>query len=112
MLVSTFVLTCLAWIVFRASTMGDAVYVVTHLARGWDFQHIKTTQFMLRQLPIAVLAIIGLELGQLLSRTDVSVPSVVGRLPLAARWATYAAFVLLVLLFGVYQKTQFIYFQF
>jgi hypothetical protein len=33
-------------------------------------------------------------------------------LPLPARWAAYAAFVMLVLMFGVYQNAQFIYFQF
>jgi alginate O-acetyltransferase complex protein AlgI len=112
MLGSTFLLTCLAWIVFRANSMADAMYVVTHLARGWDFQQIKTTQFMLRQLPVAVAAIFALEAGQLLWQSRVSVPSMLGRLPLFARWAVYAAFVILVLMFGVYQKTQFIYFQF
>lgn len=112
MLVSTFVLTCLAWVVFRANSMGDAAYVVTHLARGWDFQQIKTTQFLLRQLPVAVAAILVLEIGQLLAQSSLSVTSVLGRWPRPARWAAYAAFVMLVVLFGVYRNTQFIYFQF
>ena len=34
MLVSTFVLTLLGWIVFRARNMEDAWYVVTHFAQG------------------------------------------------------------------------------
>jgi D-alanyl-lipoteichoic acid acyltransferase DltB (MBOAT superfamily) len=112
MLLSTFLLTCLAWVLFRANNMGDAAYVIRHFARGWDFQQIKTTQFMLRQLPVAVAAIFALEVGQVLSQSRVSGTSALGRLPLAARWAAYAAFVMLVLLFGIYQKTQFIYFQF
>jgi D-alanyl-lipoteichoic acid acyltransferase DltB (MBOAT superfamily) len=112
MLLSTFLLTCLAWIVFRANNVGDALYVMTHFARGWDFQQIKTAQFMLRQLPVAIAAIFALEVGQLLWRSRVSVPSMLGRLPLPARWAVYAAFVMFVMMFGVYQKTQFIYFQF
>jgi hypothetical protein len=29
-----------------------------------------------------------------------------------ARWTLYASFVMLVVMFGVYKKTQFIYFQF
>ena len=112
MLGSTFGLTCLAWVVFRANNMRDAVYVVTHFTRGWDFQQIKTTQFMLRQLPVAIAAILALEVGQLLSRRSLSMPSLLGRWPLPMRWAAYAAFVMLVVMFGVYRNTQFIYFQF
>ena len=111
MLSSTFLLTCLAWIVFRAESLSDAAYVVTHFARNWNLHDIKTTQFMLRQLPVAVAAIIALEIGQLWP-VKTWVPAVLGRAPLPARWALYAAFVMLVLMFGVYQKTQFIYFQF
>jgi len=112
MLVTTFVLTCLAWIVFRARTLGDAGYVVRQLARGWDFESIGTPQFLLGQLPVAVAAILVLEIGQLLTRSTVSLPSMLSGLPLPARWAAYAAFVMLVLMFGVYQNAQFIYFQF
>lgn len=111
MLVSTFVLTSLGWIVFRARNMGDAWYVVTHLAQGWDFHQIGTEQFLLRQLPIAVASIVLLEMGQLL-HGKISVPSLLIRLPMAPRWALYAGFVMVVVMFGIYQKTQFIYFQF
>ena len=112
MLLSTFLLTCLAWIVFRAHNVGDAVYVMTHLARGWDFRSIGTPQFLLRQLPVAVGAIFALEIGQLLWQGEGAVRSMLGRLALPVRWAVYAGFVMLVLMFGVYQKMQFIYFQF
>ena len=113
MLVTTFGLTCLAWVVFRANNMRDAVYVVTHFARGWDFQQIKTTQFMLRQLPVAIAAILALEAGQLLSREQpVCIVPFRKMRPLPVRWAAYAAFVMLVVMFGVYRNTQFIYFQF
>lgn len=112
MLGSTFLLTCVAWIVFRANNMSDAVYVVTHLTGGWNFHQIATTQFLLRQMPIAIAAIIFLELNQLLRQSEIFSRPKVGRLPITARWAVYAGFVILVLMFGVYQKTEFIYFQF
>jgi alginate O-acetyltransferase complex protein AlgI len=112
MLASTFLLTCLAWIVFRANNVGDAFYVVTHLAHGWDFHQIKTTQFTLRQLPIAIAGILALEFGHLLSLRKVTLPFTLGRLPVAVRWGVYAASIITVLMFGIYQKTQFIYFQF
>jgi D-alanyl-lipoteichoic acid acyltransferase DltB (MBOAT superfamily) len=108
---STFTLTCIAWIVFRARTMGDASYVFTHLLSGWNWHQIATPQFLLRQMPVAIGAIIVLELGQVISRS-ISIPSVVGRLPAPARWALYMGFSITVLMFGVYKQMQFIYFQF
>jgi D-alanyl-lipoteichoic acid acyltransferase DltB (MBOAT superfamily) len=111
MMTSTFLLTCLAWIVFRAKNLGDVAYIVTHLSRGWNIHEIKTTQFMLRQLPVAVAAIIALEIGQLLW-DRLAISSGLGRLSLPLRWGAYATFVIIVIMFGVYQKAQFIYFQF
>jgi alginate O-acetyltransferase complex protein AlgI len=111
MLMTTFVLTCVAWIVFRARNMDDAIYVFTHLASDWNFHHIATQQFFLRQLPVAFAAILALEIGQLWNKV-VSIPSLVLRLPTPARWALYTGFVMAVVLFGVYRQMQFIYFQF
>jgi alginate O-acetyltransferase complex protein AlgI len=111
MLSTTFLLTCAAWIVFRARSIGDAEYVFTHLASGWNFHHVATQQFFLRQLPVAIAAILALEIGQLLNKV-VPVPSLVLKMPTAARWALYAGFVMTVVMFGVYKQMQFIYFQF
>src|SRR5262249_33860147 len=111
MLTSTFLLTSLGWIVFRAQNMGDAWYIVTHLANDWNFHQIGTEQFLLRQLPVAIAGIIILEAGQLLYG-KISFPSLLVRLPVAPRWALYAGFVMVVVMFGIYQKMQFIYFQF
>lgn len=111
MLSSTFVLTSLAWIVFRARNMGDAWYVLTHLGRGWDLHQIGTEQFLLRQMPVAIASIIVLEVGQLL-HGKIYIPSLLIRLPMVPRWALYAGFVMAVVMFGIYRKTQFIYFQF
>ncbi len=111
MLVSTFVLTCIAWIVFRAKNFGDAMWVFTHLAKDWDIHHIATPQFMMRQFPVAIGAILALEIGQRLAGSF-PVPRLLGNLSTPARWAVYASFVLAVVMFGVYRKMQFIYFQF
>lgn len=111
MLASTFTLTCVAWIVFRARNMGDAVYVFTHLTREWDFHRLSTEHFLLRQFPVAVLSIVALEIGQSINGA-IPVQRVMGRMPMPARWALYASFVMTVLMFGVYRQMQFIYFQF
>ena len=110
---TTFVMICFAWILFRANNLSDAAYVVTHLASGWDISSIKTVQFTLRQLPVAVVAIAVLEVGQHWPVFGADwVEPMLRRTPVPVRWAAYAAGVLFVVMFGVYQMTQFIYFQF
>jgi alginate O-acetyltransferase complex protein AlgI len=111
MLLTTLVLTCAGWVFFRAQSLSDAWYVLTHFASGWDFHHIGTQQFLMRQMPIAIAALILLEIGQLW-RGRFPVPAVAGNLALPWRWALYAGFILTVLMFGIYRNSQFIYFQF
>ncbi len=111
MLSCTFALTCVAWVLFRAESLHDAVYIYSHLLVGWDFNQIATPHFLLRQLPVAFLSIAVLEMCQMFGNR-VDVPTFALRFPQPARWAFYTAGVLMVILFGVYQKTQFIYFQF
>jgi len=111
MLGSTFLLTCTAWVVFRAKSISDARYIFTHFATNWDLSQIGTEQFLLRQLPVAVVSIFLLECGQLLWRRP-PVPRLIGNLPLMPRWALYLTFGMSVVMFGVYRKSQFIYFQF
>jgi D-alanyl-lipoteichoic acid acyltransferase DltB (MBOAT superfamily) len=108
---STFLLTCTAWVVFRARNLGDAGYILTHFWRNWDFGTIKTEQFLLRQMPVAIGAILVLELVQLLN-SRVRLASLVVKAPLVPRWAIYGSFVFLVVLFGIFRNAQFIYFQF
>jgi D-alanyl-lipoteichoic acid acyltransferase DltB (MBOAT superfamily) len=110
-MVSTFLLTCVAWVVFRARTLPDAGYVLTHFWRGWDFHSVGTEQFLLRQMPVAVAGIVFLELVQLCNG-KVRLSDLVRRAPIMPRWAVYVSFVFLVIMFGVFQNAQFIYFQF
>src|SRR5215472_4557503 len=102
MCLCTFVLIDAAWIVFRAKSLGDAWYIVSHLASNWNVHQIGTEQFLLRQLPVAIAGLLILEVGQLCSSR---LPNVVRKLPLAPRWAIYAGFVMGVLMFGVYRNT-------
>jgi len=108
---TTFILTCFAWVIFRASTVADAHYILTNFWKGWNLHAISTPQFLLRQLPVAFLAVLILELIQWLRRN----PTLLSRLPnlpTVVRWPAYASAVVAILLFGVYRNNQFIYFQF
>jgi hypothetical protein len=106
-----FVLTCATWVFFRASSVADATYVLTHFWGGWQSPSLRTEQFLLRQFPVAVLSIVALELAEVL-HGRVSLTSVLSHRPVGFRWAVYTAFVIGVVLFGIHRSSQFIYFQF
>lgn len=108
---TTFVLTCIAWIFFRAETLADGWYILTHLGSGWDVGRIGTEQFLLRQMPVAVGSIVLLEVLQYV-HSRVSLATLFDRLAMPLRWSAYVTAVFGVVMFGVYRKTQFIYFQF
>lgn len=110
-LAGTFALTCVAWVLFRANNMADAWYILTHILVDWDFAHISTEQFLLRQMPVAIAAIVVLEIAQYV-HSRVSLAVLAARLPVIPRWATYATCIMAVIMFGVFRKSQFIYFQF
>lgn len=109
--ITLFALTCAAWVMFRAKSPSDAVYVFSHFWRGWDSSEIRTEQFLLRQLPVAVLSLVALETVELL-HPRVSLTAFLSRRPLVLRWAAYTTFVVGVVLFGIHRHSQFIYFQF
>jgi D-alanyl-lipoteichoic acid acyltransferase DltB (MBOAT superfamily) len=108
---TTFTLMCAAWVPFRAGSLADAVYILTHFHEGWDFSSLGTPQFLLRQMPAALGAILVLE-GIQFVQSRVGIGQIVGRAPTPLRWAASLAFVLLVILFGVFRETQFLYGQF
>lgn len=110
-LLTTFTLTCIAWIVFRAKNMTDASYVFTHLSSEWDYHNFGTPHFYLSQLPVALAAIAVLEFAQRVAPA-VNLSGRIGSMSLPVRWAVYASFVMFVLMLGVYKQMQFIYFQF
>ncbi|GAA4380062.1 MBOAT family O-acyltransferase [Hymenobacter koreensis] len=121
---STFALVCFAWIFFRANTLADAQYIATHLFTGWPeslravvtnaaygrthwlYLEHSTGQFALALLCLAALLIIEL------SQQEESLPAVFQVRFAPVRWSVYVGLVLAVLFFGVFNSSQFIYFQF
>lgn len=110
----TFNLVALAWIFFRANSLTDAAYILTHL-----FTNIELNSSLFELMPggkyefvIAGLAILVMELVHWLERRDGSVRSLALRQPLWIRWLAYYGLVLSILMFGKLGLTEFIYFQF
>jgi alginate O-acetyltransferase complex protein AlgI len=96
---------------FRATSLSDALYVLTHMFTAWDFSQIRTEQFLMRQMPIALVGIVFLEIAQYLNR-HLHPMDAIARWPRVARWPAYASLVVAVLLLGIYRQSAFIYFQF
>ncbi len=123
-MVWTFVLTCMAWVFFRAASGQDAVHILTRmitglpgsLARLAEHDYVKANvllgrgrdEFLLAWLAIAVL--LGVHA---LEARGGSLRVRLSAWPTAVRWAAYYALLIAVLFFGAFnQSRQFIYFQF
>lgn len=110
-----FAFVCLAWVFFRANSIHDAWYVVTHLHEGLLWQLGSKQQLGLtlealgrRNLGLGLASIAVLLLAERTMAPQPQPPT--APLPLAWLWANGLALALV--LFGVYENLAFIYFQF
>lgn len=102
----TFQLVCFCWIFFRANTLGDAFYIVSHLFSGWPDIFIEQIS-MAHGLP----AIFILLVVQILQGNGELGPKV-RCAPLPVRWSVYGLVLFGIVLFAVSAGADFIYFQF
>ena len=108
--VFTFFLTCCAWVLFRANSVSDAWYILTWFLRPDVGTSLRVDSFWRQDLMVALLAIGFLEMVQIYRRWEPRLDF--SSLPLVWRWSFHYAFLLVIILFGVYRQSQFIYFQF
>jgi D-alanyl-lipoteichoic acid acyltransferase DltB (MBOAT superfamily) len=132
---STFALICFAWIFFRANSIEDAFYIVTHLFNGvadfiWNYAeyliaaHInsgpkpdKSIREVLAmgknmgEFRTALKLIVLLVIVQLIQRKGVIRQRISSR-PVLLRWSAYYLFVLALIMYGLQSSEKFIYFQF
>lgn len=119
----TFSLICFAWIFFRANTIGDAQYIITHLFSGWDdfikvFEYRSTIGDKIillnqpkREFFVALLTIATMEIVHMIQRRG-SVRVQLFDRPAWVRWTVYIGLVLAIMNLGVANEIPFIYFQF
>jgi D-alanyl-lipoteichoic acid acyltransferase DltB (MBOAT superfamily) len=120
----TFALACYAWIFFRASNVEQATYIGTHLWQGWKSvmspAGIKAVVTALGgsdtisgafNVLTGILMILFMEYVQHKTK-DESAINIVGRKSRMTRWSFYACLVIAILMLGVYDNQEFIYFQF
>lgn len=111
-----FGLVCFAWIFFRSNSMVDSILIIQNI---FDFNQYNLSQFSLHLIPESknsvypidmvlswfwIVVLIASEL--LFSRYSFQ------QLGRPVRWALYLGGMIAILLFGVYDNNQFIYFQF
>jgi alginate O-acetyltransferase complex protein AlgI len=119
----TFTLVCICWIFFRASSVQDAWYIVTHLgsaAANGRYFSLQTPD--LHGLPGTYLGLplwkfsLSITLIPLLLIADHLIATgraqKFSRQPTYITWPAYILLVLLILFCGTFDTRQFIYFQF
>ena len=108
----TFVLVAFAWIFFRANTNRDAIQITKGILKpsshSWQevYEMIGQSDFNLILISIGIM-----ELVQWLMRGK-EIDTLLAPLQKWQRWGIYYLLLFLILSFGVYNQTQFIYFQF
>lgn len=117
--VTTFVLIDFTWIFFRANTLADSVYVLQNMfsdvsmlfTAGYFRQMMETIGYYANNgtaILVCIVLMFVVELwegkGELVDR--------INRCATPVRWAFYYAVILLIVFFGYFGQSQFIYFQF
>lgn len=115
----TFILVSFTWIFFRANKPSDAYYIVTHLFTGMTtiFQPenlkfiINNLGLGLSQIAIIIFSITLMgSVEYIYSNTKLRTRFLINYRWL--RWTGYYVIILLTIIFGVYNQSPFIYFQF
>lgn len=110
---TTFHLVLFGWIFFRANTIGDAALIIEKISQiGWSgLTEVADVALGEVEFLIAVGAIGFMELVHLLER-KVDMRHFLSSQPAFVRWLVYYVIVLSIIFTGVFNKNEFIYFQF
>jgi len=119
----TFSLVTLAWVFFRASSFGDAMYILRHMFTGIpsnvrDILHHPSMMKYIVALDsprnfIIVLIILPVYLFIETRQKSWDIRELLKQIPVGKRYLIYYFFILTFIFFGVFESArQFIYFQF
>jgi alginate O-acetyltransferase complex protein AlgI len=118
--VTTFALVDVAWIFFRARTVSDAWYILTHLHHGWQWPGreaiVRLLSNPMTRLSVLNVAFTGAAVViMLIAEATDPERAFLGVLDHGrwwVRWPAYYALVAVILIFGVFERSKFLYFQF
>lgn len=106
----TFLLTVIAWIFFRAEDISQAI---SYLLRVFDYSLLSIPQLITPKIDMVftLFLIIFFIIIEWLNR-EKEYGLEISHLSKIKRWGTYILLIILIITFGVFNKTDFIYFQF
>jgi len=104
-IIGTFHLVCAGWVMFRANSFADALFIYKNMFRGF---------FNVANYKLAgpCIGLVFMLLAVQFIQSRISLGMFVKRFPLALRWSLYYAVIFIMLIFGVSKGRPFIYFQF
>lgn len=116
----TFILTNFAWIFFRANSVSDAFFIIKHSITGlsanfstlYHHTHMKLELGLPRsEILIGFVAVLLMEFIHIM-QYRFHIRDWIRSKPSYVRWGIYYIAVIIIVYYGVYEKRQFIYFQF
>ena len=109
---TVFALVNIGWILFRAQSISDAWYIITHLFTNIILDKSAVSLgISLSALIINILLILILELFHLIQEHK-GMRAFLSTKPRWLRWSAYITIIILIIAFGMYEVSEFIYFQF
>lgn len=108
-----FILACIGWVFFRANTISDAVYILTHF-----FSAIKLNIFDMNfrltkiEIVITLFSLATFLVTDFLIESGKVSAAKINNLSPIIKWILYISLILAILMFGIFKEVQFIYFQF
>lgn len=120
---ATFCLVAFAWIFFRANSLDDAFYIITHLFSGLDkiidVNFLRYNLFVEGVIGLAkieivlvVFLILAMQAVYFIGGRENGLSKQFDKKPLWLRWSVYYVLILLIMFFGIFGERDFIYFQF
>jgi alginate O-acetyltransferase complex protein AlgI len=117
-IIVTFTLINLAWIIFRANSTYDAMYIISHLHTGWGHvlslsgihESILSMDVTVTYFVLSLVMIVCMESIHLMQAHG-SVRQMIESRPIWIRWSCYYLLIFCILL-SDYNMHEFIYFQF
>lgn len=107
----TFLFVSLAWVLFRAGTIGDAALILKRMLWSWSGVGARAIPISVGELRLSLLLIGTLVIIEHWQNSDDPRLLLVHR-PAWVRWSVYYALLLVIAAFGVFNRSAFIYFQF
>lgn len=111
-IIKTFILVNIGWIFFRANSVSDAIYILKNIFFNFVFNFsLLASEIGINKILYCFTIIGFMELVHLIQEHK-GIRSFLDNKPTYIRWGIYIIIILSILLLGVFNNTEFIYFQF